>query len=133
MVKTFRMEEIQKYAGISWEKVNKDSPEDIVRYNERYDKAANELENLARAFDTISRTLNVMSNHDNIVEALLACVVQDHRTLQQSFFDAIFSLIKKYGNLDESMYSDLRNEASLKACKKIAQFIKDESIYLPLI
>jgi ABC-type Zn uptake system ZnuABC Zn-binding protein ZnuA len=132
-MKTFRTSDIQDYARISWEAVDKDNPEEIETYNQRYDRASKELDEIARAFNTFSHALNVMSSHDNFVNALLSCVVQDHRTLQQSFFSAIFSLIEKYGNLEENYYSDLRNEASLKACKKIAKFIKDENIYLPLI
>ena len=132
-MKTFSMEEIESYAHISWGGVERDNPDSIERYNQRYDKASKELDNIAHAFNTFSHTLNVMSSHDNIINALLSCVVQDHRTLQQSFFAMVFSLIEKYGDLEEGMYSDLRNEASLKACKKIAQFIKDEGIYLPLI
>ena len=130
-MKTFSQEEIMEFAGISWTKDM--STEDIERFNKRYDAAHKELEAIRIAYETISHSLNTMSSHKNIMKALLTCIIQDHRTLQQSFWELNFALIEEYGKLEEGRYSDGRNEASLRACKKIAKFIKDESIYLPLI
>jgi hypothetical protein len=130
-MRTFSHEEIMEFAGISW--IKEMSTEDTERFNKKYDDAQEELENLRLAYKTLSHSLNVMSSHKNIIKAILTCIIQDHRTLQQSFWGFIFALIEEYGKLEEGRYSDGRNEASLKACKKIAQFIKTESIYLPLI
>ena len=128
-MKTFCYEEIMKIAGI---KAPEDDDSDSYKESahKRYTMAVEDAQKMAEAYDKMSHLVNVMGSTEPMVKALLACVQSDHRTLQQSFFGVIFKLIEEYG---KSEYYDLRNEASVKACMKIAKFIKDSDIYLPLV
>jgi len=68
------------------------------------------------------------------VEEFAKAMGRQHRTLQQNFTKACFAWIQHLASLEENQY-DLRNEASVKACKKIlAGEIKDHyDLMLPLI
>ena len=128
-MKTFCYEEIMKIAGINAPKED-DSESYKESVHKRYDNTVEDAQKMAEAYDKMSHLVNVMGSTEPMVKALLSCVQSDHRTLQQSFFGVIFKLIEDYG---KTKYFDLRNEASVKACKDIAQFIKDQGIYLPLV
>ena len=84
-------------------------------------------ERAEKDFETISGLLNNYGFKDHEVAEKLA---NDHPTLQQSFM----RLCAEYIYIQsEKEYSDGRNEQTVKACKKLAEVLKDEGLYFPLI
>ena len=57
---------------------------------------------------------------------------RQHRTLQQNFTKVCFAWIQHLASLEENQY-DLRNEASVKAAKKIVAGVDKYDLMLPLI
>lgn len=57
---------------------------------------------------------------------------RQHRTLQQNFTRVCFEWIKHMAEKQEGDY-DGRNEASVKACKKILERVDEYDLSLPLI
>jgi hypothetical protein len=72
------------------------------------------------------------SHERELVEKLFLGISSEHRTLQASFWRILFSVMKKYGQIEPAWY-DLRNEAAVKACKKLTEHIETDSLYIPFI
>jgi hypothetical protein len=79
--------------------------------------------------ETISNGVNVMGQSP---EAFAAAMGRQHRTLQQNFTRFCFAWIRHLAKLEENQY-DLRNEASVKACREIVQRTGESSSFLPFI
>lgn len=61
-------------------------------------------------------------------EAFIRAFQMQHRTLQQSFFSTfIVPLILHYAGLKDGWY-DLRNEATVNLCKRLASVCKDSPL-----
>ncbi len=51
-------------------------------------------------------------------------VTTEHRTLQQNMFRLMYACIKQWS--EAGTFHDLRNEQTVKACKKIVALLEDE-------
>ncbi len=86
---------------------------------------------LAKAIDVICDYVNGSPEQKAAEIMNLNLSWRQHRTLQQSFWRAMFHLIYLYGQTDKT---DLRNEASKRACQEIASYMDRENLnYLPLV
>ena len=92
------------------------------------DKA--EKKAIVEVVDKLVKVVNVMGHRNENAEHFAEALQRQHRTLQQGTWDVLFKVIAIYA---ERANADLRNQASLDACKKIAKFMEDEQIYLPFI
>jgi hypothetical protein len=110
-----------------------DSEDAYAEYARELEKARGKAEIIGNAQKVISREVNHMGNEKQLVKTFLWFLTHDHRTLQQSFWKFIFSLMEEYSKLDPKVYMDLRNEAAQEACTKVSEFLKKEGVYLPLI
>ena len=75
-------------------------------------------EQAANGLNEIISSLNMIGCEDDIKKALIDNLMNQHRTLQQSFWRCIFNVAKEYG---ETAVHDLRNEASVDACKEVTK------------
>ena len=57
-------------------------------------------------------------------------VTNDHPTLQQTAFRTMLACIEKWS---KKKYFDLRNEGTVKACKKIVEALGEDGVYLPFV
>lgn len=76
--------------------------------------------------------LAVEVNHnspDNVASGMFVGVYNHHRTIQAMMVNAMIRFLDIY---QHSTY-DLRNKAAVEAAKKISEFVKKDSIYIPLI
>lgn len=83
----------------------------------------------SKLVDELFRVIN-SGRDEKVAETLLLAIQNQHRTLQASFWRIIFTVMQKYGETPETHY-DLRNEAAVKACKKLAEL--DQQSYIPFI
>jgi len=77
----------------------------------------------------LSKFVNCFNDKEHL-EKVAELVMREHRTLQQSIFRLFLRCIRRWAETPESRY-DLRNEATVKACRKIATLTEDTG--LPLI
>lgn len=84
-------------------------------------------ERAQKDFNTIESVLNNMGFDETAVAEQLA---NTHPTLQQSFMRLAAEYIYAQS---EKEYFDGRNEATGKACKKLAQVLKEEGMHFPFI
>lgn len=89
-----------------------------------------EYQMVLHAIVDLSEVLNHMGGEPELSTGLLDGLMQQHRTIQQGFWRAIFNLMKKYGEL---ISFDGRNENAVSACKRLSEVIEKERIYLPFI
>jgi hypothetical protein len=59
-------------------------------------------------------------------------MLREHRTLQQSMFNIFMACINAWADLPEGRY-DLRNEFTVKQCRKIVEALGDDNYRAPLI
>lgn len=71
-----------------------------------------------QAMSQILAAVNYMGLEKELSEAMLATLLNDHRTIQQSFWRTIRLLAKQYG---ETQHFDQRNEASVKFAKEVGE------------
>lgn len=71
---------------------------------------------------------NTMGKEDEIAEAICKTIMNDHRTLQQSYWRVMNKVITKYG---EQAEKDARNEGAVQSCKALTPVVAEQ--YLPLI
>lgn len=81
-------------------------------------------ERAKNSIKTISELVNNFHYGDQVEEFFKALTCQ-HRTLQQNVIRLFLKVIKKYGDLERF---DPRNEASVKACKELAEFITERNL-----
>jgi|14_taG_2_1085336.scaffolds.fasta_scaffold02822_5 hypothetical protein len=79
------------------------------------------------AMDVIFHHLNRSSDQE-IADLFLQKITNKHRTLQQGFWRAMFSVMESYGDIE---YYDARNEHSVRACKSLSR--KLDVVGLPYI
>lgn len=88
------------------------------------------------AGDEMAQVLDEFVNgaNENHIQDFVAQVTKcTHRTLQQSIMRLFVATIEAWASLPESRY-DLRNEATIKLCKKIVQATGDKyDRYLPTV
>jgi len=77
---------------------------------------------------SLTSASNVM-NSGSVAAGICYGLISDHRTLQQSVFQMFIDIISTY---KDAPY-DLRNMAAVKACERLNEVIKEESIHLPTI
>ena len=90
---------------------------------EKGKKIANEL----------TSALNGMSYSKDVIECFVKGVTSSHRTLQQLSMGAIFSLMMRWAEMEESGCFDLRNEATVKFCKQVKELAEKENVAFPFI
>lgn len=88
-----------------------------------------ENEKVEAAAEAMSRFVNQMSHEPG---DFVKRFTKEHRTLQQSFTAVCFAWIAHLANLEEGQY-DMRNEASVKAAKKIMEKFDQYDLALPFI
>ena len=81
--------------------------------------------------EQLTNFVNRMGNNDEI-RGFVAGMERSHRTLQQSAFGLFLAWAYKMAKLPEGWY-DLRNEASIKASKKIVEALGEYGDNLPFI
>jgi hypothetical protein len=81
----------------------------------------------------LSNALNSMSYDKEVIRGFVDKLTSEHRTLQQSSMRAISSLIMRWAEMEEKGYYDLRNEATVKFCKRVKEVMEAENISLPFI
>ena len=77
----------------------------------------------------LSKFVNCMANGKEEQEFVDA-FMREHRTLQQSAFGLVCQLVKAWS---EQEHFDLRNEYTVKTCKKIMEAVGDVRYNPPLI
>lgn len=73
--------------------------------------------------DKVISTLTAYLNRNGSIVFLTESMQRQHRTLQQMSFAAMMWMIKEWASLPETHY-DLRNEFTVKTCKKIMQEVE---------
>jgi len=86
-----------------------------------------EVKKIKDAYEAISHNLNV-GNERELADEILHNLINDHRTLQQSFWKTIFMVMWDYADT----FYDPRNGGAVEACKKIRDAFPD-GFYMPLI
>jgi len=81
--------------------------------------------------DTVSRYVNCFGA-DEMSKLFVERMSREHRTLQQAFTRLCFMWIQHLAKLESNHY-DLRNEASVKAAKKIMSHVDEYDLHLPTI
>lgn len=82
----------------------------------------------------LSSVLNSMTYEEEVIKGFVEGITLQHRTLQQSSMRAILVLISEWAKMEENKRYDLRNEATVKMCKKIKDFLdKEDLTYLPFV
>jgi hypothetical protein len=71
----------------------------------------------------IISSLNIMGCENEVNKVLVDNLINQHRTLQQNFWRCIFDVAKEYS---ERAGHDLRNEASVDACKEVTNALSDK-------
>lgn len=82
-------------------------------------------EQAVNGLNEMMSALNVIGGEDELRKALSEALMDQHRTLQQNFWRCIFNVAKDYG---ENAQSDLRNEASVDACKEVTKALSDKGL-----
>ena len=94
----------------------KDSRHDPVLYHKETQT------NMKKAIDILSREINHMGSEEEFVDNLFLGIIGEHRTLQQGFIGAMFKVLSMYSKAP----FDLRNEDSVRVCRKMAEVMKDD-------
>lgn len=79
------------------------------------------------AYKAISQQCNYMGTNLAEVGRMLA---NDHPTLQQNFMRIIIGFVETQADKE---YSDLRNEATVNACKRFKETYSVDGLYLPYV
>ena len=79
----------------------------------------------------LSSLLNGGSNSTS--EAFVEALLNDHRTLQQCFARMVVLWIHKQAERCKDDCFDLRNEGTVKMCKRLDEVIEGEDHYLPFV
>lgn len=77
--------------------------------------------------EALSKLVNIMSN-DEEEEAFINVVLTDHRTLQQKMARIFLQCVVRWSKDFDRGWYDLRNEQTVKICKKITELLKEEDI-----
>jgi len=77
--------------------------------------------------EVVNYLSHFVNNFNCPVEEVTNLIMMEHRTLQQNLMRLIMKLIEKWSQQE---YYDLRNEGTIKLCKRIMEAVKDD-IYLP--
>lgn len=73
-------------------------------------------------------------NEKAVEDAIFDALINEHRTLQQSFWRIMKQVIHRYADLDPQYYMDARNEASREFCRRISMNEPNASLVgLPVI
>lgn len=89
------------------------------------DEVKKEIED---GMEHIFKALNISHN---CAEEFYKQLEYEHNTLQQNFWRMMAEVIKKYSSMK---YYDARNEASVKFCKKLKDFMEENELgHMPII
>lgn len=114
--------------------------EDFVEHNDiavhdacsfRYRDRLTNQKRLAGMVSALIEEVNAGKPED-LADAIVAALTQNHRTLQQAFLGAVKLAITKYGQLDQGMHTDLRNESAHAWAAEVAK-IPNSDIRFPLL
>ena len=70
-----------------------------------------------KAMQEVTPAVNIMSDKE-LEDGMLNALLDEHRTLQQSFFRVLHNVMKQYA---ATKYYDLRNEASIEYAKRVSE------------
>jgi len=82
---------------------------------------------VAEVFEKLIRLTNYFGSEKFVAAGIIEELNRSHRTLQQSFWRAMYEVIKQYG---EDEWCDLRNEASKEFCREVTAKVE---AYFPMI
>lgn len=85
----------------------------------------------AEAARMLVNECNAMSMGKHVAAGFVEALCQEHRTLQQAFWRMMFMVIVEYGKRITPMWTDARNEASAKVCRKLTDVIEADGNGLP--
>lgn len=71
------------------------------------------------------------NSYSTDAKALAKKLIKLHPTIQQSIIRYLVNTMIEMGKASE--YTDLRNEASIAFCQRLAQLVDAENIHLPMI
>jgi hypothetical protein len=78
--------------------------------------------NIDNAMKALFKEVNHMGSDEEVVDNMFLAIVNEHRTLQQGFIGAMFKVLSMYSKAP----FDLRNEDSVRVCRKMAEVMKDD-------
>ena len=78
--------------------------------------------NIENAMELLFKEVNHMGSEEEFVDEVLANIIKEHRTLQQGFIGGMFKVLSLYA---KAPY-DLRNEDSVRVCRKMVEAMKDD-------
>lgn len=79
------------------------------------------------AIETLFNEINYMGNGDRIIKDIQEAIQPQHRTLKQGFMrDVIVPIINQFAKDYDNGYYDLRNESTVKVCKKLSETLEQE-------
>ena len=78
--------------------------------------------NIENAMKLLFKELNHMGSENEFIDEVLANTLSEHRTLQQCFIGGMFKILSLYA---QAPY-DLRNEDSVRVCRKMVEAMKDD-------
>lgn len=102
--------------------------DDTIEDAERTLEERGRWDRVKTAMETLSHEANCYGS-EFLAKAMFYGMHNDHRTLQAMVVNA---MLKFMGIYSGASY-DLRNKAAVEAAEKLAQVIKDEGVYIPLI
>ena len=78
--------------------------------------------NIENAMKLLFKELNHMGSENEFIDEVLANTLSEHRTLQQCFIGGMFKILSLYAQAPH----DLRNEDSVRVCRKMVEAMKDD-------
>lgn len=85
-----------------------------------------------RTAEAVAATTSMVNGDRQARKEFVEGMAKEHRTLQQGFTGVCFEWIQHLASLQPGEY-DLRNEAAVKACKKIMEGVDKYDLQLPYI
>ena len=79
-------------------------------------------DNVAAAMKLLFKELNYMGSENEFIDEVLANTLAEHRTIQQCFIGGMFKILSLYAQAPH----DLRNEDSVRVCRKMVEAMKDD-------
>jgi hypothetical protein len=82
-----------------------------------------------QAAKDLSSALNSMTFEKEVVKGFVEGMTVQHRTLQQCSMKAIYAVIVEFAEMNDRGAFDLRNQDTVKFCKKVVEQNKDAHFF----
>jgi hypothetical protein len=77
--------------------------------------------------ERLASALNRMSGEKEVIDGFLEGLSGTHRTLQQNFGNLLIASIRHLAEAKKRGWYDLRNEATVNLCEKLAEVVEAET------